>query len=501
MRGVNFFDDGLGHEQFRIGLILAATALSSALCALVTLAVPHGTTVDWGEVGAGFGAVAVVAGYVVVKYLVVSRDRQVELDPRIVLALVLACVATISLVNVAGDGPSWAYETVFVEVPVFVALIGNSTMRRASLAATILGMGLSTWTVTATHGGATWVDIVMFAFVLATAESMVATVMTTLRGRNSARGAINTMMQAAATSETLHEGIDACLPLVHSVVSAHRVAVVERATATGATTVVTAWSRPDRSGDAAAASGTPAAHADLLDGTHADLQQALAAPTAAVTDRWCCLPIGYSPQGELILVIERDRPHGYGARFAHETADAVTAAFLRLTARLAHLDRLREESTTDPLTGLANRRRLTALLELEIDHSARSGQELSVAMLDLDHFKACNDTLGHLAADQVLREVAAVLAQRMRAQDLAARYGGDEFCLVLPATGLAGAHALVDDLRTRVRDRVPGTGVTVSAGIACWDGRSTATELLAQADARLYAAKRAGRDAVVSAFA
>ncbi|MDA8281153.1 MAG: GGDEF domain-containing protein [Actinomycetota bacterium] len=502
---MNFFDDGLGHEQFRIGLVIAATALSSALCAIVTLAIPHGVPVDWTEVGAGFGAIGVVIAYVIVKYAVVARNSQVVLDPRIVLALVIACVVTVSLVNVAGDGPSWAYEPIYVEIPVFVALIGNSTMRRVTLVATVVGMALSTWTVVPHRGGATWTSIVMFAFVLATVESMVATIMTTLRGRNSARGAINAMMQAAATSETLLDGLATCLPLVDGVVSAHRAAVVERSASSGATAVVAGWTRSTLTPGGrtpgsltTASTGLDPAFTDLADGTHPDLAAALVSPTAVVTDRWCCLPIGYTATGELALVVERDRPHGYGARFAHETADAVTAAFLRLTARLAHLARLHEESVTDPVTGLANRRHLMKVLDLELARSARTGQALAVAMLDLDHFKACNDTHGHLAADEVLERIGRLLNQRVRSGDLAARYGGDEFCLVLPATGVSGAHALVESIRQQVGACVPGSGVTLSAGIACWDGQSTGAVLLAEADARLYAAKRAGRDTVVS---
>jgi two-component system cell cycle response regulator len=164
-----------------------------------------------------------------------------------------------------------------------------------------------------------------------------------------------------------------------------------------------------------------------------------------------------------------------------------------------HLDAQRM-SVTDALTGAGNMRHLAASLGREVERAQRFERTLSVLMLDLDHFKRVNDTCGHDFGDAVLREFAARLRGCLREVDLVARRGGEEFAVVLPETGPAGAEAVV----RRVMDRVRGElfehdgmkrAVTVSIGIAAYpDHGRTAADVLHAADTALYAAKREGRD-------
>ena len=160
-------------------------------------------------------------------------------------------------------------------------------------------------------------------------------------------------------------------------------------------------------------------------------------------------------------------------------------------------------SETDPLTGLANRRKIQELLARVQAQAQRYGSHFSLAMLDLDGFKQLNDTYGHLAGDAVLRQVAEVLKEHTRAADIAGRYGGDEFLLVLPETAADEAAVLAHNLRealagdpylTETGERV---AVRMSSGIAAYpqDGRDV-NELIAVADAHLYASKHRGGDAV-----
>lgn len=173
---------------------------------------------------------------------------------------------------------------------------------------------------------------------------------------------------------------------------------------------------------------------------------------------------------------------------------------------LAH-QQLESLATTDPLTGLANRRRFSEALDKEWQRAARDGRPLSLLFVDADRFKAYNDTHGHQAGDRCLKAVADTLtASLRRPSDLAARYGGEEFVLLLPSTDSTGARHLAETIRAGIearampRGRSPGDGVvTVSIGVATERPGVQVRKpegLVAQADHALYAAKAAGRNRV-----
>ena len=164
-------------------------------------------------------------------------------------------------------------------------------------------------------------------------------------------------------------------------------------------------------------------------------------------------------------------------------------------------------SVTDPLTGLANRRRLMAELEREVLRSGRLERPCAVIMLDVDHFKRFNDTYGHPAGDELLRRLADALRRLVREVDTPARYGGEEFMVILPETPLAQAAAIAERIRARVaEERISPdgdgeqVGVTVSIGLAGFPGDATSPEsLIEAADDALYRAKESGRNRVASA--
>ena len=135
---------------------------------------------------------------------------------------------------------------------------------------------------------------------------------------------------------------------------------------------------------------------------------------------------------------------------------------------------------------------------MEMAHALRAQSPLTLAMIDLDHFKDFNDRYGHVVGDTVLRSVAAMMVSNTRDQDLVARYGGEEFCLVLPDTDLLGGHHLLDQLRSGGRDSTTELGVTLSAGLTSWDGIEDPISFIERADRALYRAKESGRDRVVS---
>ncbi len=177
---------------------------------------------------------------------------------------------------------------------------------------------------------------------------------------------------------------------------------------------------------------------------------------------------------------------------------ALTESNRELHAQRAELETL---ATSDPLTGLLNRRAFDRLAEHDLALARRQGTALSLLMVDLDHFKAINDRFGHATGDEVLRVVAARMAGSVRKTDRVARFGGEEFVLLLPDTSRRNAAHLAEKLRATVgAERVPGLDapLTASVGVACV-APGVAVDLHAlvrQADQALYRAKEAGRDRI-----
>ena len=184
-----------------------------------------------------------------------------------------------------------------------------------------------------------------------------------------------------------------------------------------------------------------------------------------------------------------------------ERDDLIEALEERVRERTSELEKL---TLTDPLTGIANRRCLDERLEIEWKRAVRAREALSVLLIDVDHFKMLNDGLGHAAADRALVAIAEGLGGlARRPSDLAARYGGDEFVLILPATGPDGAesvarqvHEMVHGINLRPPESSESIAITVSQGIAsAWPGNNDSCwTVLSNADRALYRAKESGRD-------
>jgi diguanylate cyclase (GGDEF)-like protein len=167
---------------------------------------------------------------------------------------------------------------------------------------------------------------------------------------------------------------------------------------------------------------------------------------------------------------------------------------------------LREQSVRDPLTGLYNRRYMQEMLKQNLSRVTRKLHPLGLIMLDIDHFKSFNDTHGHAAGDALLRELGRFLQSRVRMEDVACRYGGEEFILIMPEASLEVAQRRAEQLRaeaTELRVRDAGLvieGITLSIGVALYPLHAQAPDtLLRAADAALYRAKQEGRNRVVVA--
>src|SRR6266849_3334306 len=186
--------------------------------------------------------------------------------------------------------------------------------------------------------------------------------------------------------------------------------------------------------------------------------------------------------------------------------ERLSASKQEITQLQQNLEAVRTESLTDPLTSLANRKFFDDMLTRAIAEARAKGEALSLMMTDVDHFKKFNDSYGHLTGDQVLRLVAISVKQNVKGQDIAARYGGEEFAVVLPNTVLRSAITVADHIRRAVMTKElmkRSTGehlgrVTISVGVAALQGNDTVQSLIERADTCLYAAKRNGRNRVIS---
>ena len=236
--------------------------------------------------------------------------------------------------------------------------------------------------------------------------------------------------------------------------------------------------------------------------------------SASSSGGYVCVPL--SAQGETLGVLH------LGPASQHTSSSAISAeeemeilsrqgsaVGERISLALANLRLrgvLRSQSIRDPLTGLFNRRYMEESLEREVSRAARNNQAVSLIMIDIDYFKRFNDTFGHQAGDTLLRSLGEFLSQRTRGQDVACRFGGEEFALIL--AGASGndaakrAELLREDLQQLTvthAGQVLGK-VTLSLGVAVFPGNgATAEELVHAADEALYRAKEEGRDRIVSA--
>ncbi len=223
---------------------------------------------------------------------------------------------------------------------------------------------------------------------------------------------------------------------------------------------------------------------------------------AAPDGPYVCLPL--TVQGETGGLLHLGYPAGN--LLDEEKLNLMTSFADVIKLSLANLglrENLSEQALRDQLTGLFNRHYLAETLPREIRRAERDQVPLSIAVLDLDHFKRLNDTFGHDAGDTVLRAVGNLLRDAMRSADIACRYGGEEFLVVLPDCDAENARALIEKIREQIKTmsltlrQTPLPAISISAGVAQMSGeRSNSEALIVAADRALYAAKRNGRDRV-----
>jgi len=171
------------------------------------------------------------------------------------------------------------------------------------------------------------------------------------------------------------------------------------------------------------------------------------------------------------------------------------------------LEKVKQQATTDVLTGLYNRRAFDTTLDIQAKHATQTGQRLCLLMADIDHFKRINDNYGHLVGDNILRITAEMLKVCVKGKDIVARYGGDEFMILLPDTPLNGALTLAENIRsyfetTQIKRKDTGKIIgtlTLSFGVALYDPEETIDTFIQRLDKAMYHSKENGRNRVTNA--
>ncbi|HVC68265.1 MAG TPA: GGDEF domain-containing protein [Acidimicrobiales bacterium] len=479
-------------QQLRDGVTCGLIAESIMIPVLLTLTFVNHTSVHWGYMIGAVACILVSIGYQVTFSLV--TDGQASVRSQANSWFVIACLALAGLacIELSTATPAALYTPAMLVGVIFVSIVGDRRMQVVIDLYALALIAVIGW-VQGLRGGEFLVSMVVYASTIAVVNFICARTVGSLTGQinfSQALDALNECIDEVGTdgarpvTDTFAELFSRGIPYVARIVPAQRVAVFVRNGSRQRYTLLASW--PDLTIGAGDLALLPAVATALADNT-------------VQIDPWhCVLPVGYAQDGELVMVIERSVPDGTTETRTAEEVGLLAASFLRVTSRVNFVNGLHTESRTDPLTGLANRRSLMERIEMEMAHALRSESPLSVAMIDLDHFKEFNDRYGHIVGDTVLRSIAAMMVSNTRDQDLVARYGGEEFCLVLPDTDLLGGHHILDHLRNGGRDSTTALDVTMSVGLTSWDGIEDPVSFIDRADRALYQAKNSGRDRVVS---
>lgn len=479
-------------RQVRDGLISGIIAESIAIPVLLTVILVDQDPIRWWYIACAVGCILVSVVYLALFVVITKGKAGVAAQANVGFIMVCLALSALGFIELGSSNKFGTYTPAVLVGVTFVCIIGDRRMRIGiDLYATAL-VAIISW-AGGLRGPSFVAVVVVYGSTIVIITWIISRAVGSLTGHLNFRQAIDALNEtfddvgptdADTSTDVIEDVFRRGLPLVADVLPADQVAVFARNGKLGRFTPLVTW--PGDQEDVSALAELPG------------LAQALRADSVVLNDSHCAIPVGYCVDGELVMVVKRSESDRRIDHRAEEAAELLAAAFLRVTSRANFVSGLHAESRTDPLTGLANRRSLYERIEIEMAHALRSETPLSVAMIDLDHFKNYNDRFGHVAGDTLLRSIAAVMVSNIRGQDLVARYGGEEFCLVMPDTDLVGGHHLLDKLRSGGREATSEFGVTLSAGLTSWDGMEDTTSFIERADQALYRAKESGRNRVVS---
>jgi diguanylate cyclase (GGDEF)-like protein len=401
--------------------------------------------------------------------------------------LVLAAMSGLSVLSMGcaaiALGPTTGYARILLLIPVTIVAAYARPVLFNAIAAITAAVFVAVTTIMGLGGPDELASTTALALVGATGITVIRLLLALNLKRTVQDRAIAGIVDASATAVSLSEGLEQALPHVAAFLEADAVAVCT-VDAVGQLQIVSSWPVDDER--------------DQPDVVFAVATEVIARATGTRETVFgpghCVIPLARS-SGLPFAALALGTPSRSRNRIGHEYRCRVVGQQLDLLiSRVRMIERLEALTRTDSLTGVPNRRALMERLDHEIKVSRRTSEPVTVVMVDLDHFKQFNDTYGHLAGDEALVSVASLLHNRLRTTDLVSRYGGEEFCVVLTRTTDEVARRIVDELRRLVGNIEGPQTLTISAGVAEWDGAETIEDLIARADEALYLAKSAGRD-------
>lgn len=477
-----------------VGLTHAAMVLPA-----IGAFLPRHIEVEWNWIFVVLGMGAVIGAINVISFVKMIQSEGYRSPPMGLVfgQIVLATVAA-GILSYAIGGMSGIYRPLIFVPTLLMAIIANRWVIVASWA-----VATATVTVSMAASGVVHSEVVAvvlsYGIVWGITCIMVHLLAVAALHSDDQVGGLADMAGIAARVNNLDDGVAEVLPVIATLASAERAGAFRAIV--GEDVADTPY-RFERLDTWTAEAGLNAPGTDDDDGTVGqpmigEIDEARVRSGVALRGRRALL-MAEGTEGDLVAVVVEGMPQRpfdeLTIRFNFERMAAQIAV---LVDRSRYVARLEDLGRTDGLTGLANRRSLFAYLDRACVLARRREESLAVVMTDLDRFKTYNDSFGHLAGDDLLRNFALQFRDRTRSIDFVARYGGEEFVLVLPDTDGAGARSLIAKLQERFRAEPSLKGITFSAGIAVWNGSENVDTLINRADTALYAAKAAGRDQTV----
>lgn len=470
-------------EMSAFGWKFIALSYFAVLAPLLGVFLPRDSPTRWGwfSLIIAFACVTLVLNAIFLRRMVAS-DGWGEPPGVVVLAESVTATIMTGCVNYALSGAGGFYRPIILIPTVLVTVIGNRLMiaiswlvAMATLIVSTSAQGTDTWHLPAIalSYGATWGTLIVMIHLLSA---------TALRSTQQAQG-IADAAAITARADRLGDGIDRLLPVIGAWAVANRVTAYE-GNLDGTARVLAQWP-PDG----------PAGPAPTSD----ELASARREGGAVVLGGRAVIVAEHSDHPGVAVVVEGEERPRLDELSYHFHLQKMALQIDTLLNRSQHIEALESLGRTDSLTGLPNRRSLEERLDIERTIAGRREEPLSLAMIDLDDFKAYNDAHGHQAGDELLQRFAIALRATVRASDFVARYGGEEFCLLLPNTAVSGADALLDQMRSTLRSLPLSDLPAFSAGIAAWDGPESPADLMKRADRALYVAKSRGKNRSVIA--